>query len=112
MPRALSTTHPSSSSSLSELESDDDDDDDDDNGGDDAAPAASKEPAGEPANGKKGGKEPKKNKTQLRKERKIAQKKMDEEAALTCSVCGEAFSSRNKLFTHIKKTKHAALKYN
>ena len=74
------------------------------------------EAASEPKDGGNNVKSPKgkKNKTQLRKERKMAQKKMEEEkkeASLKCSTCGETFASRNKLFAHIKKTKHAALKY-
>jgi len=30
--------------------------------------------------------------------------------AATCAVCGEEFSSRTKMFQHIKATGHAALK--
>jgi DnaJ family protein A protein 5 len=38
------------------------------------------------------------------------EEKDDDDDQFTCKVCSEQFLTRNALFTHIKKTKHAALK--
>lgn len=75
--------------------------------------------SGQVLDGSEGAEKHGKQKTVSRKERRNAKQKgsLDEKdagqaeaKATTCSVCGEDFETRNRLFQHIKKSGHAVLK--
>lgn len=86
------------------------------NPGDEESPAQEEEPLMQNEDGEPTTKTPELSKREKRRLREAAKKASDQPVAsgdtpgtaASCNVCRSTFSSRTKLFEHIKRTKHAA----